>query len=635
MLIPPEKLQEILERTDIVALVSRFVELKRSGRAFKGLCPFHGERTPSFSVSPERRRFKCFGCGEGGDAIRFLMLREGLGFVEAARRLAGEAGIPIETGEGDRLLREKLDVKKAHEIAARFYQQILWDERAGKPGRDHLARRGLSEAAARAFGLGYAPASWDALAREAERQGASELLLQAGLLARKEGGDGHRWDFFRGRLMIPIRGLDGAPVAFGGRTVEGDDSRKFVNSRESAAFRKGETLFALPDARDAIRRSGQALLVEGYFDAIALHQAGLCNAVAVCGTALGPAQIQLLRRLDAREVVLVLDGDEAGRRGVAHAAPPLFSSGMPARVAVLPAGVDPDEHVRAVGAAGFSALVAGAAGLTEHLIQDALPARSAATVEAKQAALEALRPLLAQIPEGLERSFFLTALAKALAVAEIDLRARLGEGPARARPKAAPPPAPAPARAREPAGEPLRPADVLEESFLAACLLVDPSLAREAEAATLEDLSHPVLRAFAGELIQSALDGRPIATDEILDDLPEGLGAQLRAVARQAAALPADARRRVFAEKCGLRRARLAQREERQMQREIRALKARIDEARREGAAGAALSTLLAEHLELTREMQAHAAARRAPALGSHRRMETASGRLQPPRSAR
>jgi DNA primase len=615
MLIPEEKVREILERTDIVALIARSVELKRAGRSFKGLCPFHGERTPSFHVSPERRRFKCFGCGAGGDAIAFAMRQGGVGFVEAARSLASQAGVRLEASADDRFLREKLELRRVHDMAARFYAGRLWDARAGKLAREHLAKRGIGEQTARAFGLGYAPNAWNELSAACVREGMSELALRAGLLSQKQGGR-EAYDFFRGRVMIPIRSPEGQTVAFGGRVLEGTDDRKFINSRESPIYKKGELLFGIDAAREGIRKSGQALLVEGYFDAIALHQQGIANAVALCSASLTAEQVKLLRRFEARELVLVLDGDEAGRRGVARAAGPLLAMGMPARVVVLPAGVDPDEHVLAVGAEAFRAQVDKALPMTEHLIASALPQGVSATFEQKLAALAQLQPILAQVPEGLERSLFVQALSRGLGVDERDLRARLGDAPLRAAPPAAgqtaqrPEASPAEKRTSRPV--PQKPSgDPLEEIFLVAHLLVEPDLARLPVASTLEELAHAGLRAVAAEQIQATLDGQPRTADEILEGLDARLSASVRQVMRRVLAEPEAARREEFAQKCGVYRQRLAKREEDQIQRQLAALAKEIAAQRRSGRDPAALQPLLDEHMTLTEQKQALAQARR------------------------
>jgi DNA primase len=599
MLIPEEKVEEILERTDLVALVARSVDLKRAGQTFKGLCPFHGERTPSFTVSPERKRFKCFGCGAGGDAIAFVMRQEGKGFVEAARALAALAGVRLDTEGTDKLARERLDLRRVHEWAVRAFTEQLWDPGVGRLGRAHLRTRGMKGATTKAFGLGYAPLSWSALADRAAKDGTTELAVQAGLLNRREGGRGAH-DFFRGRLMIPIRNAEGVTVGFGGRVVEGDDERKFVNSKESAIFRKGELLFGIDAARDSIRKSGQALLVEGYFDALVLHQQGIDNAVALCSATLTAEQIKLLRRCEAREVVLVLDGDEAGRRGVFRAAPSLLGSAMPCRVVVLPPGKDPDEVVLADGADKFREAVQRARPLTEHLVRTLLPEGASASFERKLQALAELRPILAQIPEGLERSLFLQALSQNLGVPENDLRAHLHG----ARKLAEPITKPAPIRPPKVIDQRL----LLEELLLVAHLLVDPELARTPESAVLEELVHQGLRGLASEQLQAVLDGAPRPNDLLLEGLDEGLRQKLEATVRLVRAESPEARCLEFAEKSKVHRARLARVEEENVQRELGAL---AHEIKARTTQGGDPSELIQEHLRLTQQKRALGTARR------------------------
>ncbi len=614
MLIPEETVQEILERTDIVALVSRSVVLKRAGRAHKGLCPFHGERTPSFMVSPERRRFKCFGCGAGGDAIAFVMRQEGKGFVEAVRSLADLTGVRIEASAADeKLAREKRELRRAHDVAARFFAERLEDPRAGQLGREHLERRGVRPEASRAFGLGYAPASWNELTARFVREGMLEIALRSGLVCARDpkaapaGAQPSGYDFFRGRLMIPIHLPDGATVGFGGRAVEGGDDRKFVNSRESPIFKKGELLFAIHEARDAIRRTGQAILVEGYFDAIVLHQQGIRNAVALCSASLTTDQLKLLRRCEAREVVLLLDGDEAGRRGVARAAGTLLSAGMPARVLTLPSGVDPDEQVLRIGAEKLRDEIARATPLTDQLLRSALPEGPAASFEAKIRALAELRPIVQEISEGLERSLFLQSLSRHLGVAETDLRARLGE-PAR-RPAAPPPPA---RTAPRPATPPRVPAQVsLEELLLVAHLLVAPELARLPEARALEDLSHPGLRSLAAEQLEAAVDGQARDADEILEGLDPLLARRLQDLMRVVLSEEEPKRREEFRQKCRTHAQRLTRREEEQIERQLGEISRRIGELRRLGGDSTELAALEEEHLALAGQKKELARSRR------------------------
>jgi DNA primase len=647
MLIPEDKVHEIIERTDIAALVGRSVELKRAGHSLKGLCPFHGERTPSFTVSPERRRFKCFGCGAGGDAIAFVMRREGKGFAEATRTLAAECGVQLTEGQEDRLLRDRLMLRRVHSLAARYYAQRLWDKTDGAPARAHLKGRGLDGEAAKAFGLGFAPAEWNGLAKQAVAAGMLEAALQAGLcVTRKAGGgrpparreaDGGAYDFFRGRLMIPVRNAEGATVAFGGRTLPlpgmPADERKFVNSRESIIYRKGELLFAIDLAKDAIRKSGQALLVEGYFDAIALHMAGLKNAVALCSASLTQEQIKLLRRFEAKEIVLILDGDEAGRRGVERAAGALLGGAMPTRVMLLPQGKDPDEHVLAVGAKRFQEEVAAAPELTEYLVSLALPQRHAASFEQKLKAIAELRPIVAQVGDGLERTLFIGALARGLGVSENDLsRSLQGKNPSRspARSPAAPEGAPAAVATARATAVPKADRRLLtEELLLVAHLLHDPELARLPQSDELESLDDLGLRTLACEVLQGVRADQPSDIAQLMVELSPALRAQLSGLLERVRAQAPRAHREEFIQKCALHQAHLERREEEHLQEQLRTLAKEIA-ARRKNAPSddAELRDLLEEHLRLT-ELKRSVAAVHRP--GAARRVHGSAEAESPP----
>jgi DNA primase len=632
MLIPEEKVQEILERTDIAALVGRSVELKRAGRSLKGLCPFHGERTPSFTVSPERRRFKCFGCGAGGDAISFVMRREGKGFGEAARLLAAECGVRLTEGEDDRVLREKLLLRRVNDLAARFYLQQLWDRTSGAPARAHLKARGLNGEAAKRFGLGFAPPAWNELAKQAVTAGMLDAALAAGLCVPRKAtsgptpirrsGDGGAYDFFRGRLMIPVRNAEGATVGFGGRTLAlpglPADDRKFVNSRESIIYRKGDLLFAIDLAKDAIRKSGQALLVEGYFDAIALHMAGITNAVALCSASLTAEQIKLLRRFDAKELVLILDGDDAGRRGVDRAAGALLASAMPTRIMVLPQGLDPDEHVLAVGGQRFRDEVTAALPLTEHLVAMALPARQQASFEQKLKAIAELRPIVAQVPEGLERTLLLGALSRGLGVTESDLSKSLqGKNPA-ARSTPSPPSGGVETRGARPEPDRRGRRLLIEELLLLAHLLHDPDLARLPQSQELEAIEHVGLRAVAAQVMEGVRDGHPTPIAEVLAGLTPALRDQLSELLTRVRLQPARAHREEFIQKCALHRARMERNEEDQLQQQLRALAGEIGVRRRQVPPDdPTLRELIDEHVRLTELKRSLAAVHRPKRLGT------------------
>jgi DNA primase len=411
VLIPESKIQEVRERVDLVALIQKHgIELKKSGRSHRGLCPFHQEKSPSFHVWAEERRFKCFGCQVGGDAISFSQRLTGKNFVETVRDLAKDAGIDIEASV-DPSMREKAEIKDATDTAARHFQSLLWDPSIGRQARDYLRSRGLTEETIRAFGLGWAPSEWTSLVDDLKKHGLVSAGEKAGLVAARQQREGH-YDVFRGRVMIPIRSPEGRTIAFGGRLLEGADAPKYLNSRENRLYVKSDILYGADMAKDEIRRRKSVTICEGYFDCIGLYQAGITSAVALCSTALTPGHLALLHRLEAKDLVLLLDGDEAGRKAVERLAGAIFASGFPTRVAVLPSGEDPDTYARKVGTDAVRQLLHDAPGLTAHILDSALPNKGASTFEEKMGALEQLRPVFAQIPPGLRRSALLASVSK-------------------------------------------------------------------------------------------------------------------------------------------------------------------------------------------------------------------------------
>ncbi len=424
-MIPDSKIEEIRERVDIIALVQRHgVELKKSGRSYKGLCPFHQEKSPSFYVFPEGKRFKCFGCQAGGDAISFEQRLLGKTFLDTVRDLAKEIGIDLEASV-DPAMREKAQLKEATDFAATRFQQHLWDTAVGHHAREYLRSRGLTEDVMKAFGLGWSPMAWTDLADKLRESGLLAFGEKAGLVSPRSKGDGY-YDMFRGRLMIPIRSPEGRTIAFGGRLLEGDDGPKYLNSKDSRLYNKSDTLYGTDLARDEIRKKKSVVLCEGYFDCIGLHQAGVKNAVALCSTALTPGHLALLHRLEAKELVLLLDGDDAGRKAVERLAGPILAGGVASRVAVLPDGEDPDTWARKVGPEAVQKLVSTAPTLTEHLFTTVLPEGPSASFEGKMAALDRLRPIVAMLPVGLMRSAFFGALSRhsGLPAAELEIEMR-------------------------------------------------------------------------------------------------------------------------------------------------------------------------------------------------------------------
>lgn len=400
--IPEETIEAIRNRIDIVDLVGRYVALKQAGRSWKGLCPFHHEKTPSFQVNPQLGIFHCFGCNAGGNVFAFLMRHDNLTFPEAVRALARECGIEVPEDRSDAEAGVGRRLREACEVAQRFYRESLRGPE-GAAARAYLAKRGLDEEACARFGIGFAPDRWDALVRalEAARVPAA-LGVTAGLL-----GEGQRshYDRLRGRVIFPIRDVRGDAVAFGGRALPDANGQapepKYLNTPESPLFRKREALYGLPDALEAIRKAGRAVVVEGYFDRIALVRAGLGEALASCGTALTEDHARQLRRR-TQEVVLLFDGDAAGQRAVARSLALLVPEGLRVRAAELPAGDDPDTYLERHGADALRRLVDEAAPALEGVIRRTV-AKGCATPWEKADAVAALAPLLLLVPDPVER----------------------------------------------------------------------------------------------------------------------------------------------------------------------------------------------------------------------------------------
>jgi DNA primase len=345
--ISEEKISEIRDRADIVEVISSYVDLKRVGSNFQGLCPFHAEKTPSFNVNPNRQFFHCFGCGAGGDVFAFVMKMEGLSFVQAAQELGRRLGIEVEdqpptpAEEEHRRRRELL--LRINEIAADFYHHTLMATDEGQRGRDYLRRRGFEGEIVTRFRLGFAPERWDALATLLRDKGFEpEAGRQLGLV--RPGKNGREdFDFFRNRLIFPIIDNKNEVVALGGRAL-GDSQPKYLNSPESPVYRKSQTFYGLHQAQDAIRRSGECILVEGYFDLLAVSRAGWENVLATCGTALTGEHAALLRRM-SKKVLLLFDGDAAGEKANFRAMEEVLKEGLSAAVIRLDPGEDPDSFL--------------------------------------------------------------------------------------------------------------------------------------------------------------------------------------------------------------------------------------------------------------------------------------------------
>ncbi len=355
-MIPPEKIDEIREKTDIIELVDSLIDLKKAGRNFKALCPFHHEKTPSFVVSPEKQIYRCFGCGKGGNVFGFLMEYEGISFVEAVKRLADKAGINIEKYIGRGGSRRKLDpFYHAMEFAGDYYRKNLKKSKLSRHALDYLRKRGLDREIIDYFKLGLAPPGWDNLYRAAAGAGIDrEILMKLKLVLRSRGGSGYR-DYFRNRLIFPVFNVTGRIVGLAGRVLDSSEP-KYLNTVESPVYSKGRILYGLNFSRDYIRKSKSAILVEGYMDLLMLWKAGFRNVCAVCGTSFTPEQSRLLARY-AKRIYIINDGDRAGVKAAVRAADQLLIEGLEPRIVVLPEGEDPDSFVKSRGAEQLKDLI--------------------------------------------------------------------------------------------------------------------------------------------------------------------------------------------------------------------------------------------------------------------------------------
>jgi len=450
-LIPEEIISEIRDRADLVAIIGRHVKLKKSGRSFKGLCPFHGEKSPSFHVHPDRGFYYCFGCQAKGDAFSFLQSYEGKSFLEAAESLAAELGITLpETSSGEARprsrRREMLDLNR---VATNFYKDCLTGQ-AGADARAYLEERGIRAETAEAFELGYAPNEWGELSDHLRRLGQSAEIAEAvGLVVPKKSGRG-TYDRFRDRLMCPIILAGGEVVGFSGRLVHPDGDRggaKYINSPESPVYKKSKLLYGLHLAREGFRSKGRAILVEGNFDVISLHQAGFPETIAPLGTALTPEQVDQLRRL-TEEVVLLYDGDRAGRMAAYKALRTLIAADLEVKIVVLAEGEDPDSAIKNKGSEYLSELVAQARPAVEYFIYEVWAKDGGGSAHRRARALDAAAELLRNIHNPTKRDLISGTLASALGI-ELGVIRRAIERPAAASgglEPSAPAPEPAPQR---------------------------------------------------------------------------------------------------------------------------------------------------------------------------------------------
>lgn len=507
MRIPQSKIAEVAAAADIVQVISEYVDLKKAGKDYRGLCPFHGDREPSFYVSPQKGIFYCFGCAVGGSVFNFLMKIENLTFAEAVQSVGRRYGIPVELERGaKRREDDRTRVLNALEIGHRYFRERLGP--AGGP-RDYLAARGLSPDWIERLQLGFAPDSWDGALEYLRTEGVEYRDAATAGLIRPRSGGGY-YDYFRSRIMIPIRDLNGSVCAFGGR-VYGEGDPKYLNSPESSVFQKKRLLYGLEAARDAIRREGFSVLVEGYFDQIALRVNGMENSVAPLGTSLGREQIQLIKRFTP-EVVTVFDGDEAGVRAVKRTIPIFLSEGVEPRCVILKDDKDPDEAVRRIGIDGFRRLVDQARSVLDVLLDIVIAQQDLGTLSGRNAAVEECLPVLAEIADSPARDYFLEKCSSRLKVREDHLRKRL---------RTAPKSRLGERRGATPAGRNLFDLPADERNVVRGMLLKEGFIDRVVESGVAKDLEDPILRPLAERMVAVWMETRsfePSAFGRSLED---------------------------------------------------------------------------------------------------------------------
>lgn len=505
---------EVLAANDIAEVIGAYLDLKPAGGSrLKALCPFHAEKTPSFTVNRDRQSFYCFGCEKGGDAITFLREHEGLGFREALEQLAEGKGIRLpefgamDRGRGD----ERTQILSLGKLAAQFFGKTLSSPLNGEAGRNYLATRGLKDETISRFGLGYVPDQWSSLTDHAKKEGVKESALVASGLA-KRGERGGVYDLFRNRLIVPIKDVTGNIVAFGGRDL-GDSAAKYINSPENAVYKKARVLYGLHEARDGMRAAKEAILVEGYFDVLRCFDAGIDNAVASCGTALTPEQAALIRRY-VPSVLVVFDGDAAGVRAALRGVGILVGAGLTVRALVLPTGQDPDDYIRAEGAEAFRALAHQAMDFVTFYVR--MNEERVQTIEGRTDVAKELFTILGNIEDGLRLDEYLKRLANELGLnlnrCKQEFSKFLQERSARRRPT------------RESEQTPASHVDAHDRDFIAV-LLDEPSLIAQVRNAVAQ--KH-VATGPLKEVLEALLEGEP---DGTLSRLESDLARSLYAAA--------------------------------------------------------------------------------------------------------
>ncbi len=515
-----ESKDRVREAVDFLELVGARTELRRAGPArYEGLCPFHDERTPSFGIDPVQKVYHCFGCQASGDVFTFVQETEGVDFKEALELLAERTGVELvperEDPREEERRRGRARLLELVGRTATYYERVLWDSEEAHKARDYLTERGLGEEILREFGVGYAPSAWDRVLLASRRSGFSERELFETGLAQRSKQDGRLYDRFRGRIMFPLADIRGRVLGFGARAMREDQRPKYVNTADNSVYHKGSHLFGAHLARPHAARAGQVILCEGYTDTIALHQAGMRNAVGLMGTALTDEQVAELARM-ANTVLLALDADSAGQEAMLRSARVAARRRLELRVVELPDGADPAELIQREGPEAMEAAVRNAVAFVRFRVERVLQDGDHSTAEGRDRMLEELRPLFAELPESAMRMELTTLVANRLALkdrlAERALSATAGPSGSR---RGSRPTAGGGVRGREPAAPEqessgaapeLQAQEETERTFLALCIADPPAGAAILETLDLEEhFSSPLVRRAAARLNAGSL----------------------------------------------------------------------------------------------------------------------------------
>jgi len=424
--IPDDKISEIKESCNIVHLINNYVPLKKAGINYRGLCPFHSEKEPSFTVSEAKQIFHCFGCGIGGNAFTFLMKFEHLSFPEAAIKLAQKYGIELPHKEPSptqkNLMSEKEKLLKVNDLSTEYYTTLLTQTREGEKARNYLKKRGISEETIVDYKLGFASHHWDGLLKFLKQRGVPlDLAQKIGLI--KPGKKSEFYDCFRKRIIFPIINYNQRIIGFGGRSI-GEDISKYINSSDSIIYKKSNSLYGLNIALNFIRKEDFVILVEGYFDLLSLHQYGIKNVVATLGTALTDGQIKLLKRF-TRNVVIAFDTDESGSKATIKSLPLFLENGISPKVILLPPGVDPDSFIHREKKEEFSKRLDQAIPLIEFFINKMIHQNDTSTINGKLTIIRRVSPLLSKLGDTTERNLYIQRLSQQISVAENVIRSEI------------------------------------------------------------------------------------------------------------------------------------------------------------------------------------------------------------------